>query len=87
MSKTWRMWLDGVRNTILVLWVNSRVNAETLPKLPHTIIGIGLCSYNAMVALELCSATITEEIVSGLGVSKSKPVRLFSSRLRVSLEP
>ena len=62
--------VDGVTDIFLEGGVNCKVMTELVPQLPGAIVGIGSCRYDSVSARKLCSAEVTEEIISGLGVSK-----------------
>jgi hypothetical protein len=62
--------MDGVSNNGLQGGVNNKVEAEIGPKPPGSVVCAGTQRYNSVLALELCSAEIADEIMSGCGVSK-----------------
>ena len=62
--------VNGVTDVVLQCWVDGQVDTESVPGFPGVLVGIGSCRYDAEATLELRSAQVTEEIISGCTVSK-----------------
>jgi hypothetical protein len=62
--------VNGIGRAVGESGVDNQVMAELGPEAPRIVIGGGARRINSVSARELRSAEITEEIISGCGVSK-----------------